>query len=302
MRSRSGAARRRPLDTDREAVIPEAPRQTPHPGRHRALLERYGFGLFPLPAYRAATVGDWRVVRYGPGPVEGYLPGLVMEPGRHVLHHGRTPWMSTSLMEQESHAFHIGQARGVVVVAGLGLAMYPYAAALKPEVEQVVVVERSPEVIAVVREAAGLGSGPLRDKLSVVEADALDSGLAARVEAETGGRAPDYLYADIWEDCGAPEAPLEAARMVEALRPEAAGWWGQELSFGAWCREAEREPDAAALEAYAGRVGAPLPAPEGYPAFCRDVIAARVPRRRRPRWSRLRWPRLRRRAGRRSPR
>ena len=39
--------------------------------------------------------------------------------------------MSTGLMEQESHAYHVNAAGGVVVVAGLGLAMYAYAAAVK---------------------------------------------------------------------------------------------------------------------------------------------------------------------------
>lgn len=258
--------------------MPELP--TPHPERHRAMLSRYGFGLFPVPAYRDATVGDWRVVRYGLGPVEGYVSGLVMEPCRHVLHQGRTAWMSSSLMEQESHAFHVHQARGVVIVAGLGMGMYAYAASLKPEVERVVVVERAPEVIAVVREAAGLALWPGREKVTILEADALGLELPAHVEAATGGRRPDYFYADIWPTCGAAEAPAETARMVRALCPEAAGWWGQELSFGLWCRDQEpnREPGEASLRAYADQIGVPIPITEGYAAFCQDVIAVRLPR------------------------
>jgi hypothetical protein len=243
------------------------------------MLARYGFGLFPLPAYRDAAVGAWRMVRHGPGPVEGYVSGLVMEPFRHVLHQGRIAWMSTSLMEQESHAFHVHQAHGVVVVAGLGMAMYAHAAALRPEVERVVVVERSPDVIAVVQEAAGPAGWPGRDKLAILQADALGPDLPAQVGAATGGRRPDYLYADIWPTCGAPEAPAETAAMVRALCPEAAGWWGQELSFGLWCREREQEPDEASLRDYAGRTGVPIPITAGYARFCRDVIAARLPRR-----------------------
>jgi hypothetical protein len=238
---------------------------------------RYGFGLFPVPTYRDAAVGEWSVVRYGLGPVEGYLSGLVMEPCRHVLHQGRTAWMSTSLMEQESHAFHVHKARGVVIVAGLGMGMYAYAVSVKPEVERVVVVERAPEVIAVVREAASLASWPAWEKVTVLEADALGFELPARVDAATGGRRTDYFYADIWPTCGAAEAPAETARMVQALRPEAAGWWGQELSFGLWCRESKREPGEASLRAYADQIGVPIPIAEGYAGFCRDVIAARLP-------------------------
>lgn len=252
----------------------------------------YGFGLFPLPAYRDAAVGEWRLVRYGPAPVDGYLPGVVMEPWRWVLHQGSTPWMSTSLMEQESHAWHVHQARGVVVAAGLGMAMYAHAASLRPEVERVVVVERSRDVIAVLGEAAGLMDWPGREKVAIVEADALGADLAARVEAATDGRRPDFLYADIWPDCGAAEAPAETAVMVRALRPRAAGWWGQELSFGLWCREAEREPDEPALREYFASTGIPVPVTPGYAAFCADVVAGRLPRRRWPAVGRL-WARLR---------
>lgn len=263
----------------------------PHPDRHRALLARYRFGLFPLPAYRDAVVGAWRVVGYGPALVEGYLSGLVMEPRRHVLHQGRTAWMSTSLMEQESHAFHVDQARGVVVVAGLGMGMYAYAVSLKPEVKRVVVIERAPEVIAVVHEAARSASWPGREKVTILEADALGLEMPALVEAAIGGQRPGYLYADIWPTCGAAEAPAETARMVRALSPEAAGWWGQELSFGLWCRDQDREPDEASLRAYAGETGVPIPISAGYAAFCQDVIAARLPPRRRLRLGQL-WRRI----------
>jgi hypothetical protein len=257
--------------------MPTSLPQPADPARHCTMLARYGFGLFPVPAYREAAVGDWRMVRHGPGPVEGYVSGLVMEPFRHVLHQGRTPWMSTSLMEQESHAFHVHQARGVVVVAGLGMAMYAHAVSLKAEVERVVVVERSPDVVAVVQAAAEPARWPGREKVTILQADALGPDLPAQVGAATGGHRPDYLYADIWPVCGAPEAPAETAGMVRALAPEAAGWWGQELSFGLWCREGEQEPDEASLRAYVERTGVPIPVTPGYARFCRDVIAARLP-------------------------
>jgi hypothetical protein len=251
----------------------------PHPDRHRAMLARYGFGLFPVPRYQDAAAGPWRVARYGRGPVEGYLPGLVLEPERHVLHHGRIAWMSTSLMELESHAFHVHQAAGVVVVAGLGMAMYAHAAASRPEVLRVVVVERAAEVIAVAGAAAGMDYWPRRDKVVVIQADALDDELEARVLDATGGRRPDYLYADIWAELAAPQAPGDTARMVQALQPKAAGWWGQELSFGRWCQEHGRAMEPETLRAYAQEVGVPIPASAGYAAFCRDVAAARLPQR-----------------------
>ncbi|MFP4361743.1 MAG: hypothetical protein ACLFTG_13845, partial [Alphaproteobacteria bacterium] len=202
------------------------------------MLAAYGFGLFPLPAYREAARGRWRVVRHGPGPVTGYVSGPAIEPFRHVLYEHRRAWMSTSLMEQESHAFHVDRARGAVVVAGLGMGLYAYAAAHKPEVERVVVVERTAEVIALVAQAAALHAWPHRAKVTILKADALGCELAGRVDAALAGRRPSYLYADIWTHAGAAAAPAETAAMVRALAPEAAGWWGQELSFARWCRGA----------------------------------------------------------------
>lgn len=252
------------------------------------MAARYGFGLFPLPAYREARLDDWRVARHGSAPVTGYLSGPTIEPWRHVLYQGRRPWMSTSLMEQESHAFHVARAEGVVVVAGLGLAMYAYAVAHAPAVERVVVVERSPEVIRLVAEAAGLRAWPCRDKVAIVEADARGPELAERMGAVLAGRRPHYFYADIWTSADAAAAPGETAAMVAALRPERAGWWGQELAFGRWCRSTERPPSPEALGDYAAEIGVPIPVTAGYAAFCRDVAAARLPRPAHPAWRRLR--------------
>ena len=194
----------------------------------------YGFGLFALPRYREASLGPWRIVRHLASLADGYASGPMMEPARYVLYHGRTAWMSTGLLEQESHAFHVDQAKGFVVAAGLGIGMFAYAACAKREVERVVVVERAPEIIALTRHAAHMDEWPGRDKLTIVHADALAPDLAR--QTVIGGRRPDYLFADIWPTCAPPNAPTETAAMVAALRPKAAGWWGQELSFGLWCR------------------------------------------------------------------
>ena len=240
------------------------------------MLAAYGFGLFPLPVYRDAAIGRARIVRHLPSLADGYLSGATVEHHRRVLYLGRKAWMSTGLMEQESHAYHVHAARGLVVAAGLGMGMYAFAASLKPDVERVVVVERRPEVVAVMKAAAGFETWPGRDKVTIVAADALDPHLASHLQVATGGRSPDYLFADIWPTWSAPQAPREAAAMVRALRPEAAGWWGQELSFGMWCRGRTRCPDEAALAEYFAWVGVPVPVTAGYSAFCADVIAGAV--------------------------
>ena len=243
------------------------------------MLAAYGFGLFSPPRLRDARVGGWRLVRYLPSLGEGYGSGAVVEPCRFVLYRGRTAWMSSGLMELESHSWHVHQARGLVVAAGLGLGLYAHACCGRSEVDRVVILEREPEVVALVRQSARIAEWPGAGKLTIMVADALSPRVAETVARAVGRRRPDYFYADIWSACAAPDAPAETATMVAALRPRAAGWWGQELSFGLWCRERGYEPDAAALREYGSQVGVPIPVTDGYVRFCGDIIASRLPSR-----------------------
>jgi hypothetical protein len=247
--------------------------------REQRMLASYGFGLFPLPGYRQGAAGGWRLVRHLPSIAEGYVSKAGFERDRYVLYHGRTAWMSTGLLEQESHAFHVHLARGVVVVAGLGLAMYVHAAAAKPEVDRVVVIEIAADVIDLMRDACGWDTWPDRKKIIILEADARDADLRRHVLAAAGGRGVDYLFADIWARCADPASPAETAAMVGVLRPKAAGWWGQELSFARWWHDRGAGPATVeeiekALADYFAGVGVPVPVNPGYAAFCRDVMAA----------------------------
>lgn len=248
------------------------PASGPHAERDRAMRGAYGFSLFPTPLYRQARAGEWRVTAHLPGVAEGYVTRAAFD-ACHVLTRGREAWMSTGLMERESHAWHVHCAHGTVVAAGLGLGMYAFAASLKADVEMVVVAEISPEVIRVMRDAARFDDWPHRDKVSIVEADALAPEFADRILAATGGRRPDYLYADIWPGLPAEDAPAATAAIAHAIGAKAAGWWGQEVSFGLWCRLAARRPDENALRDYFAGVDVPVPVTAGYAAFCRDVMA-----------------------------
>lgn len=235
---------------------------------------RYGFGLFPLPRYRDAEAGPWRLRVLRGSLAHGYVTRSVVEPVRAVLSHGRTPWMSTGVLEQESHAWHVHRARGVVVAAGLGMGLHAFAVASRPEVERVVVAEIDADVIAVVRASGVLDAPPVRGKVTVLHADALAPGFAATVRAILGERRPDSLYADIWPDYPAATAPTQTAALVRALDPVAAGWWGQELAAAVWAHRRGRALDAATLDAWGRATGLPpLGADAGYAAFCRDAAA-----------------------------
>lgn len=62
-----------------------------------------------------------------------------------ALYVGHRLWMSDTLTERADHLRALQEAHGHVLVAGLGLGMFPLAAALKPEVERVTVVEIDPD-------------------------------------------------------------------------------------------------------------------------------------------------------------
>lgn len=239
-----------------------------------ALTAKYGFGLFPLPAYRPVSQGDWRITTHMPTMADGYLPTTAIE-AHAVLKRGRTVWMSTCLLEQESHSWHVHCAQGVVVVAGLGMGMYAYAVAMKPSVDLIIVADISPDIIELMKESTNFDHWPCREKVRIIEADALSPGFAAQVAGHAGGRQIDYFYADIWPNFPAAEAPAQTAKMAHALGPKAAGWWGQELSFGQYCQRTECAPDEASLRACFTELEIPMaPVTSGYVDFCRDAMSA----------------------------
>jgi len=280
-----------PPDPAVRAPAEDAPRRQLYPRRDREMRERYGFGLPPVPRLREARVADWRLVRHVSSFADGYASGAVLEPPRSVLYQGRTAWMSSGLMELESHAWHVEQASGVVVAAGLGIGLYAYACCVHPAVERIIVLELDPAVIALFEQSAPVELWPGREKLTILNVDALSEQALAVVEA-TAGRRPDYLFVDIWPTLAAPEAAVETAMLVARLRPHAAGWWGQELSFGQWCGACGCELDAQSWDAFRAETAVPLPASDGYLAFCRDVAAARLPKRRQADAAPGRWRRL----------
>ena len=246
-----------------------------HPDRQSDFLQAtYGFGLFPVPHYQPAERGEWRITRHRPSVGDGYLSRAVIEE-RVTLRKGSTVWMTIGLLETESHAWHVHRAEGIVVAAGLGLGMYAFAAAMKPEVELVIVAEVSADIIELMQASADFENWPCRDKVRIVQADALAPEFAGEVERLTSNRRVDYLYADIWPNFPAAEAPAQTAAMASALSPRAAGWWGQELALAQHCRERQQPLDAESLQAYFSELGVPFPeSSEGYLRFCRDLMAA----------------------------
>lgn len=238
--------------------------------RSNDLKEAFGFGLPPvLLPYAPVSAGDW-AIRYRMGGVgSSYIARSCVEPNFHILQNLGTTWMSTSLFELESHAFHLQSAGGLVVTAGLGMGMFAAAAAAKSEVDRVIVVEIDETIIDLVGHRLIPQRPELAKKIQVVRGDALDVEFMKALAARTGR--PDQLVNDIYVSVPHEDAPVDTARMVEALDPVAAGWWGQELEIALFAQVNEIPLDMRCLELFSAEYRIPFSPSEGYVAFCQDV-------------------------------
>lgn len=235
--------------------------------------ESYGFGLpWALPHYQSTVVGSWSL-RSRPGGIYGsYLAECCVEKPHDVLCHNGDAWMSSSMLEIESHAWHLHCSKGNVLIAGLGMGMFLHAVAAKDDVENVVVLEIDPDVIELFKRSTGFEEWPHRDKITILNIDALSPNAAADVQSAFAGKRPDYLYVDIWPVFPAVEAPEDTRKMAAIHNPVSTGWWGQEVEYGLWVEAGNRQIDSDDLAAFFRHQGINVPLTVGYVQFCADVV------------------------------
>ena len=127
-------------------------------------------------------------------------------------------------MEIESQEIGIATAHGHTVVLGMGMGWCTANVALHPAVERVTVVERDPDVIALI-EALGIFAQlppEAQSKIRVVQDDALTWRPDARV---------DSLQADIWAKFVEPQKWDDVRRIQANIGAESLYFWGQEMEL-----------------------------------------------------------------------
>lgn len=146
-------------------------------------------------------------------------PGTWIPPGHYVrLLMGGGVMMSDTQHEQRTNYEAVQQARGQVLIAGLGLGMILVPILQKPEVKAVTVVEKSAAVVELVGRR---GKFPNSDKLNVVLGDIFEwkPPLGAKY---------DIIYFDIWPDICADNlkeiTQLKRRFTRRLVRP--GGWMG----------------------------------------------------------------------------
>lgn len=137
--------------------------------------------------------------------------------------------MSDTPYERRTNAEVVRQARGRVLIAGYGLGMILTAIVPKREVREVVVIEKSADVIALVDPAVRAFLGTHELKLTVIHADVFE---ARSQFGRDQHRTFDVIYFDIWAGMSTDELAAMAILTRRYAALKAPGGW-----VGCWDRE-----------------------------------------------------------------
>ncbi len=244
-----------------------------------------------VPQYQSGKIGSWRINTGGQLVNDwGYYSGpclLEMLPylarkasSNNVDSEGWEIWMSLTPHEIESQELGFQYAFGKMVIMGLGMGWITANAALNPQVTNVTVVERDPDVINLFYESGAFESIPssAQQKIAIVEADAL--------EWHPGpGQTIDFLYADIWLHLAEPETFSQIVRMQGNVQAKQVYFWGQELiifsAIAQISKDKETITDDLIQRAFTDVIKLPLliPIDRDYGQMIEQVIKNRIERR-----------------------
>lgn len=193
-----------------------------------------------FPCYPSGAAGPWAVRIIAMVANRGYWGEVYKTAGTVILSgpgaQGEASWMSMTPSEIESQEIGLAAAYGHTVVLGLGMGWLAGNVAIKPEVDHVTVVERDPDVLALMQTLDVFDQLPAeaRAKIEIVEADALTWKPPSPV---------DTLQADIWERFVEDSKLADVRRMQDNIGAKAVYFWGQEMEI--WrmaCRRANGDP------------------------------------------------------------
>ena len=112
-------------------------------------------------------VGDYALEKFEIGENDIYAMIHRIPCGKYIrLRHGIEVVMSDTDMEKRTNARFVANAHGNVLIGGLGIGMILLAIQDKSNVEKIIVVEKSEEVIELVKDQL-----PLNNKVEIVHAD-----------------------------------------------------------------------------------------------------------------------------------
>jgi hypothetical protein len=241
----------------------------------RSLLGDFETALW-LPRLREGACAGWSLSLAPAHAARGYWGRLYAITGMPLLmgpfEADAAAWMSIVPMEVESQEIGIASAHGHTAVLGLGMGWCAANVALRDEVELVTIVERDPDIVALVDALRVFEQLPeaARAKIEMVRDDAL---------RWRPGSAVDSLQIDIWAPLVAPDRWDAVRRIEDNVGAGSLYFWGQELEL--WrlaCRARGAVPDAleeGELAELAAGTGLPLVFHPGTDCEARVAEAAR---------------------------
>ena len=201
--------------------------------------------------YQPIASGAWSLRSLPTIICMGYWGQLQIAQDIMVLMRGQKTWMSTAPMEVESQRIGVDFARGHVVIFGLGMGWSTAMSALRPEVEQITVVEMDENVLAMHEQIKLFERLPrgVGEKVRIVHADALEWKPDSHV---------DLLMPDIWVDMVSWGRAEEVHDMQDNVGADMIYFWGQELELARHAVRLGRPLDDAGLAATAAAFDLPL--------------------------------------------
>ena len=173
---------------------------------------------------RPATVGYATVEHYTITPFDAMrdsFKGIYTEPGKVAILrvNGRT-MMSDTQHERRSNRQFVAEARGHVLVAGLGLGMVLHPILAKTEVLSLTVIEKHQDVIDLIKPTL-----PAAKHVTIICADIF-------AWQPPKGDKWETVYFDIWADLCTDNLTQIAALHQRFKAHKVAGGW-----MGSWCQD-----------------------------------------------------------------
>ena len=109
-----------------------------------------------------------------------------------ALTHKDTVWMSITPNEINTMSSYIKEAKGNVLVLGLGLGYYPFSISLKDEVNKITIIELDQNIINIFNKHL-LPLFPHKEKINIVKGDAIKF-------LNNNKDHYDYVFVDLWHN------------------------------------------------------------------------------------------------------
>ena len=154
-------------------------------------IDKWTLGYQKYKSYEAFIRDDLIIDGYREIPSIGYFDKTFSFPT--VFENG-VEWMAIKPNEIETMKQSIKEAKGNVLVYGLGLGYYAYMISLKNEVSNITIIERDESVIKLFNEYI-LSQFENKDKIRIIQCDAFEY-----AEKVAKNHTYTYVFVDLWHD------------------------------------------------------------------------------------------------------